>query len=74
MPRKIPEERRSHLCLRGSLIFFDYFEDEDLVSEKHRKLYTSLDGIKSLKKEVRTLDLAVSSKITYGLLFMKCMK
>jgi hypothetical protein len=65
MPRKIPEERRSHLCRRGSLIFFDYFEDEDLVFQKHRKLYTRQDGIKSLNKEVRTSDLVISSNITF---------
>ena len=65
MPSKIPEERRSHLCRRGSLIFFHYFEDEDLVSQKHRKLYTRLDGNKSLKKEVRTSDLAISSNVTF---------
>jgi hypothetical protein len=65
MSRKIPEERRSYLCRRGSLIFFDDFEEEDLISQKHRKIYTRLDGIKSLKKEVRTSDITISSNITF---------
>jgi hypothetical protein len=65
MQRKIPEEGRSHLRCRGSLIFFDYFEDEEFVSQKHRKLYTRIDGNKSPKKEVRTSDLAISSNLTF---------
>jgi len=40
MSRKIPEECRSHLCRRGSLIFSDCFEDEDLSFLRNIVNYT----------------------------------
>jgi hypothetical protein len=52
MPRKIPEERRSRLCRRGSLIFFDYFEDEDLVSQTSENIHkTRWDQIPEERSE-----------------------
>lgn len=66
--------RKGNLPLSLTVIFFEYLEDEDRICKELRKLYISLDGTISLKKEVTTSNIAHFLKHNfYGLLSMECM-